>query len=349
MSITKRDKNNFRFRVMKNGINYEMTFYGSEKEAKRAHEEFKLKVKRGEFEESSEDMTLGELWDLYLQSKNLEVSTVRQHKLARDSFDFLDKRVCDIDKVFLKKYHNEHKRFADDSDYKILKAVFNFGVELDLLSANPLTFRLASVNRKKYEEVLSLEELKRLIDGIFALDKKGYRAFFLVQLFLGTRYGETAGILRENVDTVNHILHIRQQFKVIDDNGERGLGKLKTDYSQRDIYILEVVRPYLYELVLSTPVGGLIFQHGKKHPILQFAANRELARLCSSLGIPKITTHKLRKLAATMAIYSGMDPVSTSKMLGHASLDMTEHYLLSMSEKREQEAKKIDDFVRNLS
>ena len=348
MSISKRDKNNFRFRVMKNGVNYEMTFYGSEKEAKKAHEEFRLKVKRGEFENSSEVMTLGELWDLYLDSKELEAGTVKQHLLARDSFDFLDKPITDISKFFLKKYHNEHWRFKCDNDYKMLKAVFNFAVELDVLTDNPLSFKLRRSSNKKYEEILSLEELKKLIDGILSLESKKFRTFFLVQLFLGTRYGETAGIVRENVDTVNHVLSIKQQYKRLGEN-MMGLGKLKTSYSERDVYILEIVRSDLYELVLATPLKGLIFRMNEKHPISQIAANRELGRICKRVGIPKITTHKLRKLAATMSIYSGVDPISTSKMLGHASLEMTEHYLLSMSEKMEQEAKKMDDFIRKLS
>lgn len=347
MSITKRDKNNFRFRVMKSGVNYEMTFYGSEKEAKKAHEEFRLKVKRGEFESSSEDMTLGELWDLYLQSRELEAGTVRSYLVARDSFDFLDKRVCDLDKVFLKKYHNENKRYANDGDFRILRSVLNFGVELDIIASNPLSFRLGTVKRRKYEEVLSLEELKKLIDGILALDNRKYRAFLLIMLFLGTRYGETAGILRENVDTVNHVLHIKQQFKEL--SGARGLGKLKTDYSERDLLILEVVRPFLYELVLATPSGGLVFQSSGKYPIMHNAINNQLKRLCVSLGIPVISTHKLRKLAASMAIYSAVDPVSVSKMLGHSTINMTEHYLLSMSEMRKAQAEKMDKFVRDLT
>ena len=78
-------------------------------------------------------------------------------------------------------------------------------------------------------------------------------------------------------------------------------------------------------------------------------ANKELAKLCEVMDIPKITTHKLRKLAATMAAYFGINPISVSKMLGHASLNMTENYLLSMPDKQKQEAKKMDDFVRELS
>ena len=345
MSIDKRGKNTFRFRIMFKGNNYTMTYYGSEKEAKRAHDEFVLDVKKGKFLQAS-TMTIRELWELYIESKDLQWSTVRLHRCHMKSFDFLDMQAAELTKVFLKKYHNSNQRFGNDDNFRSLKAVLNFGVEMDIINENPLNFKLRRKAKPKFQEILTMEQLKILFKGILAMENKEYQVFFLTQLCLGTRYGETAGLTKNDIDTTNHIATIRHQLK----NNGNGyeLGKLKTEYSSRDIYIVDVLRPYLYELVFRTKPNELIFKNNGEHFWINLV-NKKLAELCKSLDIPAITSHKLRKLSATLSVYAGVDPLSVSKRLGHASLDMTEHYLLSMTEKKKEEAEKMNLFLQNMS
>lgn len=54
MSIDKRSKGVYRFRVQYKKHSYTTTFYGSEKQAKLEHEKFKIAVKSGSFKQENE-------------------------------------------------------------------------------------------------------------------------------------------------------------------------------------------------------------------------------------------------------------------------------------------------------
>lgn len=348
MSIDKRGKGVYRFRVMHKGSNYSMTFYGSEKEAKRAHDEFVLDVKKGRFLQAS-DMTLRELWDLYLESRELEASSIRLYTYCKKSFDFLDMQVQDISKMFLKAYHNKHKRHEDDTDYRVLKAVLNFGVEMDIIQVNPLSFKLRKPKVSKFKALLTKDELGTLIQAIENHENKTIGTLLLTQLYCGLRYGEAAGLTRKRIDTVNHKIKVVEQYKFIAPTGGKGLGKLKTESSAREVFIIKPLRARLYESILPLNDDDFVFLEKKRLPVDIVEVNTALAEITSRAGLPKMTSHKMRKLASTIALYSGIDPLTVSKMLGHTSLDMTERYLTVFEEEMAEASDRMGGFVLNLS
>lgn len=66
--------------------------------------------------------------------------------------------------------------------------------------------------------------------------------------------------------------------------------------------------------------------------------NKHLARVCSDLGIPKVTTYSARHSFATILKRQGVDIGLISEQLGHSSVSTTRHYLDSFMMEQKKEA-----------
>ena len=70
-------------------------------------------------------------------------------------------------------------------------------------------------------------------------------------------------------------------------------------------------------------------------PLSTCTFNRRLKKCCEELGIKYRSSHKLRFSTASIMYKNGVADTELQKLLGHASLTMTQHYLRSLTPEEE--------------
>jgi hypothetical protein len=353
MSIDKRSKGVYRFRIQHNKHSYTTTFYGTEKQAKLEHEKFKIAVKSGNIKRES-TITLGELWDMYLKSKNLKANTLLRYNTTRKRLSFLlDIAVADITPLIIA----ETKSKCNSYSYlTTLKTILNYAVELEIIEKNPFTAKLERNYNPKYEELLTKDQIATLINALFENRNKRVCTLLLVQLLCGLRVSEARGLKVSDFDLTNlSELKIQRQYtatKITDDFKEiNGDSTTKTQSSNRVVYIPSILHDRLKEVITESE-GKYLFSTDGNAPFAIRTVNGRLQKICKDYSLPHLSSHKLRALFTTLSIYSGIDVMSISKTLGHTSTSMTERYLKSINSETKKSYQKINDTViklKNLS
>ena len=183
------------------------------------------------------------------------------------------------------------------------------------------------------------------------MDNPKFRVLFLTAIGCGPRISEITGFKKEDVDTNTHTLNISKQYKHIyksDGQIGLGLGIPKTKSSKRLVHIPTFVREELYPYLLKIPADGWLFP-GRKDtaPINRTTVSYHLNQICNDIGIKKLTVHDMRRMHATISLYSGNNVMTISNNLGHTTIEMTQKYLRKLTAVDNQATKKIDDFVSN--
>ena len=75
-----------------------------------------------------------------------------------------------------------------------------------------------------------------------------------------------------------------------------------------------------------SPDGALLFMH-EGRPLTTDTFNRRLKKYCTKLGIPYLSSHKIRFTGASMLYDARMKAIDIQPLLGHSTLNMTQHYI----------------------
>ena len=62
-------------------------------------------------------------------------------------------------------------------------------------------------------------------------------------------------------------------------------------------------------------------------PLTTDTFNRRLKKYCKAVGIPYLSSHKIRFTGASMLYNAGVKAIDIQPLLGHSTLAMTEHYI----------------------
>jgi len=358
MSISERQKNKvYRFRCTFKGVKYELTYYGTKKAAEKDHERWIQDVKNGFFDQMSSGRNLKDVYEIYKTSRNLEAATVLNYDVIIKKLDysFWNADIASIDKFKANKTILDLKsQYSDTSaytTYRFLKSLYNYCIDIDLIDKNPFSFKFSKPKEKidRKEEVIALESIKFFFEVLDKMKSVKFRVLFLTAIGCGPRISEIIGFKKEDVDTTNHILDISKQYKhVYKSNGDIGLGLgiLKTKSSRRRVHIPIFVREELYPYLETIPNGGWIFPgvHNQT-PINRTTVAYHLNKICNEIGVKKLTVHDMRRMHATISLYSGNNVMTISNNLGHTTIDMTQKYLRKLTAVDNEATQKIDNFV----
>jgi len=148
----------------------------------------------------------------------------------------------------------------------------------------------------------------------------------IVALFCGLRRGELLALRWKNID-------LREALEQTKAHGIR-VKQPKTKAGKRDITLPDIViealrehRRSQLELRMRLGIGrptdeDLVFPNPGGGPQSPRAFTVEWAEVAASIGMP-VGLHALRHTHASMLIAAGLDVVSVSKRLGHASPNVT--------------------------
>jgi integrase/recombinase XerC len=247
--------------------------------------------------------TLNEWWKDYRAAKNKmattwerEVVMMEKHILPQFGKASLD----EITKNQLERYLNWRRKKAAEStvtrEQALLVAVFNAAIDEDLLQRNPLrgVKRSPAVVREK---VLSQDEQRRLYQHL----NEDYQRWFTLVLGTGMRVSESVGLRAPDINLPGLSLRV--------------LGK---GDKKRHVPLLDPLLVKVLEVCIAERPEGLLFPRNRR------TVNKVLKRAAKDAGVTGITPHVLRHTFATRYLQSGGDIYVLSKILGHASVSVTE-------------------------
>jgi integrase len=164
-------------------------------------------------------------------------------------------------------------------------------------------------------DYLSEQECELLL----AHTKGVLREMILMALRTGMRQGELKGLQWSSINWQGRSIAVRHSFCDVRQT-------LDTPKSNRERHIpLDVdVYEMLYRRKLST--GHVFVNAGHTKPLRSYRINIQLAKVCKSAGVRRITWHVLRHTFATHLAMRGVPLNVVQALLGHSSIATTMRY-----------------------
>ncbi|MFI6649206.1 tyrosine-type recombinase/integrase [Streptomyces sp. NPDC050529] len=152
-----------------------------------------------------------------------------------------------------------------------------------------------------------------------------------VLISTGMRKGEALGLHWNDIHLDQGVLYIRCTLSAVDNN-RPVLAMPKTRSSRGWVAISPRVATALRRRTRSAPslrgdpsnpFAGLVFRQPDGRPLGPHLVLDQLHRLSEEVGVPRVTVHDLRHLAATITITAGVPLTVVSKTLRHSTLSTT--------------------------
>jgi site-specific recombinase XerD len=163
---------------------------------------------------------------------------------------------------------------------------------------------------KRLPQILSREEVARVLDGTENLK---HRVLLMTTYAAGLRVSEAVRVRVTDIDSQRMLIRV-----------EQGKG-MKDRYTLLSPRLLVELRRYYR---IYRPAEWLFTDHRRHTPMDPRSASRIYQVAKKRAGIQKAGgIHTLRHSFATHLLESGIDVVSIQRLLGHARVETTAHYL----------------------
>jgi len=219
----------------------------------------------------------------------------------------------------------------------VLKEMFKHAVQWGYLDANPVQYVERPRGEDKEMDVLTPEEIRRLLDA----QEEPLRTLLLTEVLSGMRQGELFGLQWDDIDFEKHQIHVRRSL------WHGTLGTPKSRRSRRAINMSPTLEEALRafkathrrsEFVFSTERGTPIDADNFRHRVFPQALQRA--------GLRRVRFHDLRHTYTSLLIAQNAHPKYIQAQLGHASIQTTlDRYGHLMPELHQAEAQKLDHVV----
>lgn len=177
---------------------------------------------------------------------------------------------------------------------------------------------------------MSAAEARELLQ---AVDGHRLAALFIIQLTMGLRPGEVAGLLWDDVDERAGVVHVRRSLKHT--AGKLELGPTKTRRSIRSLQMpqlaAEAVRRHRHaqrlERLAAGPAWvdqGLVFTTEVGSPVDPSNLRRTLLRLTEGAGLGRWSPNELRHSAVSLMSAAGVPIEAIADQVGHETTRTTQ-------------------------
>src|SRR5262250_405260 len=215
--------------------------------------------------------------------------------------------------------------------------MFKHAVQWGYLDANPVQYVERPRGEDKEMDVLTPEEIRRLLDA----QEEPLRTLLLAAILTGMRQGELFGLWWDDIDFAKHQIHVRRSL------WHGTLGTPKSRRSRRAINMSPTLEGALRafkathrrsEFVFSTERGTPIDADNFRHRVFPQALQRA--------GLRRVRFHDLRHTYTSLLIAQNAHPKYIQAQLGHASIQTTlDRYGHLMPQLHQAEAQKLDQLV----
>ena len=195
-------------------------------------------------------------------------------------------------------------------------------MEEDVLSFNPAEAvdRKAIQGEKKKREYLTIDEVKRLIDT--PCKREEVKMAFLFSCFCGLRISDVRALRWKDVIYESDKIHLELRQKKTE-------ALLYLPLNKQAQQFLPASKGQAEECVFSLPG--------------QTAISKALDKWAKDAGIDKkVCYHMSRHTFATMELTMGADLYTTSLLMGHSNVQITQIYAKIIDVKKEQAVMMID-------
>lgn len=216
--------------------------------------------------------------------------------------------------------------------YVTLKVILDYAVSLGMIETNPCDKIDSPKREKKEKAIYSIEDMEKLLVLLENEDFE-FRMFFALAAFSGFRRGELLGLEWKDIDWDNCIIYVRRAYYYSSSFGHyTDSPKSKTSVRNNKFspMLFEMLKRYKkYQDEHKAALGDLwqdddrVFagpQGGTLSPIRPY---QWLMSFLEKNNMQHTTIHSFRHFYASALIHSGVDIVTVSKSLGHASVTTT--------------------------
>lgn len=317
------------------GINkkYRSKKFMTKKEAQEAERQFILTLDQSI---NHRDMTFK---DLYLAFYEYQSDKVRETtiKTYRDRIKYLEL----FDKIKLRELNINHfelwkkkinklplaTSYKNDL-FKFVKAILNFGTRWYDFNFAPVYNKMTNFTNpnelKKEMEFFTIDEFQKFIS---VEDNIVFKPLFETLYYMGLRKGELRGLQWKDIDFYNKMMKIRKQIPSIYSMNNYRLSPLKTQNSNRDLPINDLLINDLKKLYNCQKeyknFSQEWFVFGNETPIPKDAIRTRKNKNCKLAGVKQIRVHDFRHSCASFLINYGASITLVAKYLGHTKIDET--------------------------
>lgn len=180
-----------------------------------------------------------------------------------------------------------------------------------------------------------------------------YSDAYILMVNTGLRIGELIALEKDDWDEEEKTLSVTKNIQAVksrDKDGQRSKGyeivynTTKTYSGSRTIPLNQKATEALQRLCNDHPESKHIVCSGKGTLVPPDRIERTFYRILKNAGIDKTGTHSLRHTFASILFSKGVDVKTVSKLLGHASIQITLNTYIHLIENAEHDAvSKLDD------
>lgn len=237
-------------------------------------------------------------------------------------------------------------RKAFNNRKSVLNGIFDYAVINELIERNPITSlscsELKFKNSVPSQKAYTKDERQKLLDYLTTLEPDAYVLAITLAFYGIFRIGEIKGLVwdgKSNAITIQQQL-VEERILQDDFSFSAPIRVLKDPkgnphYSIRKEYLPDVAIEALNQMKALNPDGELLFMH-RGRPLTTDTFNNRLKKYCGAVGIPYLSSHKIRFTNASILRDEGVDPIDIQPLLGHSNLAMAQHYI-------EQRVSNMDD------
>lgn len=303
------------------------------REARQLRADLVSKVNRGERVAPSR-VTLGEYADEWLvgqeprlrpRTLDLYRACLRLHVKPRlGRLRLGDVTVDDVARLIAEMERQGYAGWTIRGVLTVIGRVLGSAERRGVIAANPVR-RLERGERPKVErrEFPSLD--RQAIGRLIASTPAKYRTLVAVSVLTGIRQSEALGLCWGDVDTREGVIRVRRQL-----DRQGSLVEPKTQAAKRDVPIpgslaamLREHRAEAFQRQHAKP-SDFVFASSAGTPLgHRNIVRRGLEPAIKAAGLPDLTWHDVRHVAASALIGEGASVAYVSRMLGHANPAIT--------------------------
>ncbi|WP_371219496.1 tyrosine-type recombinase/integrase [Orientia tsutsugamushi] len=258
--------------------------------------------------------TLKEVYNLYINHRKLKDSSKILYKGIMNKYlknlhyiHVSNIRKEDIYKIF--NNANKGGKYSANKTLKLIKAILNIAVELELIEKNPANgIKIHKMQAR--DRYITLEEMPRFLAAVEE-DKNPYLKYFVyISLYTAARRNNVLSMRWENIRLEEGVWYIPETK-----NGESQTVPLIN-------LLIEKLKQYPY-----SSESELVFPRQRVNSGHLKSINVAWKRVCKRAGLKNLRIHDLRRTVGSWMAKFGISMAIISKLLNHNDPQSTKFYI----------------------
>ncbi|MBR6459412.1 MAG: site-specific integrase [Actinomycetaceae bacterium] len=290
-----------------------------------------------------------ELWWEYLVDNDYSPNTLRGYKsnLRKHVFPVFAERYpheirVDEWELLFSSIDGSARRF---NVTRAVSAFYAYLVDEGVVEENPIRKIKKALSFKAKRERVALTP-RQVFDLYLAMEER-YRISILLGAYMGLRFGEMAGLQRQDIDLDNEEMHVRRALKRSEGGGM--LGAPKTKAGVRTLAIPSQIMPALRTYLKSDycedfPTAPIIpASRNPSDPIAHTTFNNKFNEARKKAGLGNVTFHELRHTHLTWYGRTGATNADLMSRGGHEDADTVMVYQHASIKRQKELANKLPE------